>query len=149
MMRVLGPPFTPEETAAFIAVARSYVNRVKFRHMGRDPKTGMDCAGVPQCAAKAIGRPVWDIPAYGRQAHKDGLREALVRNLGNPIPITDMRAGDIPLMKFDGDPKHVGILTDYPYGGFGLIHCYGTIKRVTEHRLDSFWEKMIVQVYRP
>lgn len=148
-MRALGAPFTPEETAAFIAAARSCVNRVKFRHMGRDPKTGMDCAGLPQWCAKQVGRPVWDIPAYGTEPHKDGLRDALVRNLGNPIPISQMRAGDVPLMRFDGEPKHVGILFDHPDGVHGLIHTYGTIKKVTEHILNPFWRSMIVEVWRP
>ena len=148
-MRAIGPPLTAEESAAFIAAARSCVNRVKFRHMGRDPKTGMDCAGLAQWAAQQVGRPVWDIPAYGTQPHRDGLRQAMVNNMGEPVPRDSVRPGDVVLMKFDGEPKHVGIIGDYPGGLLSLIHTYGTIKRVTEHRLDAMWRGMIVEVFRP
>lgn len=149
-MRALGEQFTPAETAAFIADARWCAKRrIKFRHMGRDPKTGFDCAGFLQWLAKKQGRQVWDIKAYGRQPHMDGLRDALIRNLGEPIPLADMRPGDIVLMAFSGEPKHVGVLGDYQFGGLSLIHTYGTIRCVVEHRLDDRWRSLVIEAYRP
>jgi uncharacterized protein YijF (DUF1287 family) len=60
-----------------------------------------------------------------------------------------MRAGDVVMMRFAGDPRHVGILADYPDGGFMLIHTHDTLKYVTEHRLDERRAASIVAVWRP
>lgn len=147
-MRAIGEPLTPEETAAFIAAARTQVKRrTKFRHMGRTPETGMDCAGLAQWSMKQIGRDVWDMDAYGREPHKDGLRKAMVRNLGEPV--SDMRPGDVVLMRFQGEPKHVAILGDYPGGLLSVIHTYGPAKRVIEQRLDASLPFEVVEVFRP
>lgn len=149
-MRAIGPLLSPEETKAFIEAARFQVKRkTKFRHMGRNPETGLDCAGLAQWAIQQIGRPVWDIAAYGTEPHKDGLRHAMWMNMGDPVPRDSIRPGDVVLMKFEGEPKHVGIIGDYPGGLLSLIHTYGTIKRVTEHRLDGMWPAAIVEVFRP
>lgn len=148
-MRAIGGPLTPEESAAFVAAARRCVNaRVKFRHMGRDPNRGLDCAGLAQWSMQQAGRPVWDIEAYTREPHKDGLRQAMIRNLGQPIT-APMRPGDVVLMRFQGEPKHVGIIGNYLYGGLSIIHTYGTVKRVIEQPLDASLPFEIVEAYRP
>jgi len=147
-MRTIGEPLTAEESAAFIAAARSLVNRVKFRHQGRNPKTGLDCAGLPQWAMTQIGRPVWDLPAYGTEPHKDGLYGAMVQNLGAPVPLESMQAGDVILMRFHGAPRHVGIVTDLPDGRLGLLHVHAENKVVSEHGLAGYHAD-IVGVWRP
>lgn len=147
-MRAIGPPLTPEESAAFIAAARSFMG-VKFRHQGRNPKIGLDCAGLPLAAMQLIGRPVTDIRGYGREPYRDGLEGALIANLGERVAKESMRAGDVVIMRFAGDPRHVGILTDYPDGGLALIHTHDTLKHVTEHRLDEKRAASIVAVWRP
>lgn len=145
-MRANGAAFTPEETAAFIARARSCMG-VRFKHQGRDPRFGLDCAGLPLWSMAAMGRPVVDIAGYGREPHKDGLERALTDNLGEPIPIEQMRAGDVILMRFGGAPRHVGILTDHPEGGLSLLHVHDRLKFVAEHRLEA--RTRIVKVWRP
>lgn len=145
-MRAIGPAFTPEETEALIAAARSF-RRIRFRHQGRNPKIGLDCAGLILAALKAVGRPTHDIKGYGREPHRNGLREAIEANLG--APVKDMKAGDVVLMRFDGDPRHVGLLAYYPEGGLSLIHTHDTLKHVTEHRLDDKRAATIVAVWRP
>ena len=147
-MRSIGGPLTPEETAAFIAHSR-YLKGVRFRHQGRDPKIGLDCAGLAIVSMQAIGRPVKDLEGYGREPYRDGLRGALTANLGSPVSNQTMRAGDVVMMRFAGDPRHVGILADYPDGGFMLIHTHDTLKYVTEHRLDERRAASIVAVWRP
>lgn len=149
-MRAIGPQFTPEESAEFVRLARTLVKRrVKFRHMGRDPVTGMDCAGMPLWIADTMGRPTVDIPAYGREPHKSGLRGALNDNLGTPVPLDGLRPADVVLMRFDGDPRHVGIIGDYPGGLLSLIHIHSTLKFASEHRLDDAWRSKTVAAWRP
>ena len=81
-MRAIGPPLNAQELAAFIAEARSYLAPpVRFRHQGRSHR-GVDCAGLLLASMKAIGRPVQDLPAYGREPLGDGLRGMMVANLG-------------------------------------------------------------------
>lgn len=149
-MRALGAPFSPAESEEFLRLARTLVKRrVKFRHMGRDAITGMDCAGMPLWIAETMGKPTVDLPAYGREPHKDGLRDALNANLGAPIPLIQLRPSDVVLMRFAGDPRHVGILGDYPESGLSLIHIHSTLKFAAEHRLDDSWRKNIVAGWRP
>jgi cell wall-associated NlpC family hydrolase len=149
-MRAIGPLLTAEESAAFIAALRTQVKRrTRFRHQGRNPTIGLDCAGLPLWAMQAIGRPVTDIVGYGREPYRDGLEGALIANLGARVPKESMRAGDVVMMRFAGDPRHVGILTDYPDGGLALIHTHDTLKMVREHRLDQKRRDSIVAVWRP
>jgi len=147
-MRTIGEPLTAEESAAFIAAARSLVNRVRFRHQGRNPKTGLDCAGLAQWAMQQAGRPVWDMTAYGTEPHKDGLYQAMVRNLGEPVPIEDMRGGDVILMRFHGAPRHVGIVTQLDDGRLGLLHVHADNRIVSEHGLAGYWGD-VVAAFRP
>lgn len=148
-MRTIGPPLTAEESAALVAHCRSLVGRVRFRHMGRKPHIGLDCAGLLFWGMAQIGRPTFDLKAYGREPHKDGLRANLIRNLGPALPASEMQAGDIPLMRFDGEPRHVGLLTTLPDGRMGLIHVHAHNKVVAEHGLDDYWRGNIVEVFRP
>jgi hypothetical protein len=63
-MREIGPPLSDAERAAFIAEARTYLG-VRFGHQGRS-RHKLDCIGLCVVAMHAIGRPLWDSPAYGR-----------------------------------------------------------------------------------
>lgn len=146
-MRAIGPPLTAEESAALIAAVRSRFG-CRFRHMAKGPKF-FDCRGLVLWGLSELGRPTFDLPAYGREPHKNGMFKAICTNLGEPIPKHNMRAGDVVLMRFDGEPRHVGLLADYPDGGLSLIHTHSTLKFVTEHRLDNYWASNIVAVWRP
>lgn len=134
---------------AFIAEARSYVAQsVRFRHQGRS-RRGVDCAGLVAVSLAAAGVSYIDSPAYGRHPINQGLRGYLVRNFGPSIPADSMGAGDVALMRFGGEPCHVGIVATHPQGGLSLIHSYATLKRVVEHRIDAEWRSYIVEVFRP
>lgn len=135
------------ERLALIAEARSYLG-VRFRHQGRS-RQGVDCAGLIAVCLIALGREPTDVEAYGREPLNQGLRAMLVENFGEPIAKADMQPGDVALMRFRGEPSHVGLVTDYPYGGLALIHAFAQVKKVVEHRIDSEWLGNIVEVFRP
>lgn len=148
-MRAIGPPLSMEETNAFIAEARTYLDPpVRFRHQGRSHR-GVDCAGLLLASMAAVGRSIADLPAYGREPLGDGLRSMLVANLGEPVPKADMRPGDVVLMRFRGEPSHVGLIGNYVYGGCSLIHAYAMVRKVVEHRIDAEWDSYIIEVFRP
>jgi cell wall-associated NlpC family hydrolase len=147
-MRAIGGPLSPEESQAFIAAARSRLG-CEFRHMGRGPKK-FDCAGLLLWSMQQAGRPIVDIPAYDREPHRQGLEKALVDNLGAPVPLDTMQGGDVLLMRFEGQPKHVGVLWEHPAEGMKLVHTYGQVRRVIEHGLiGPFWRGNIVAIWRP
>lgn len=148
-MRAIGEPLTAEESAAMIAAARKCVaDRVRFRRTGRNPAVGLDCSGLLVHALTTIGRPVIDRQDYGKDPHKDGLRQAVEANLGQPAQGL-MQAGDVVLMTIEGAVRHVGLVANHPQGGLSLIHAYGVKRRVVEHGLDKTWRGRIVAVYRP
>ena len=47
-------------------VAASRFLGTPFRHQGRNPGIGLDCAGVLVCSLEAIGIPVNDARSYGK-----------------------------------------------------------------------------------
>jgi cell wall-associated NlpC family hydrolase len=146
-MRAIGPSLNDAERLALIAAARSYLG-VRFRHQGRSER-GVDCAGLIVVCLLATGRVPADVEAYGREPLNQGLRGMCVENFGEPIPKGGMQPGDVALMRFRGEPSHVGLVTDYPYDGLALIHAFAQVKKVVEHRLDSEWLGNIVEVFRP
>lgn len=148
-MRAIGPPLSDKERLAFIAEARSYVSpSVRFRHQGRS-RRGVDCAGLLLVSMAAIGRPIQDLASYGREPLNGGLRTMLVANLGEPVPKTSMRVGDVVMMRFLGAPTHVGLIANHPHGGLSLIHSFAQVKKVVEHGIDAEWMDHIVEVWRP
>ena len=146
MTSAIGPPLPPAETRALVAAARAQLG-VRFRHQGRSMR-GVDCLGIVAMSYTAIGRAVADKAAYGREPLRQGLRAGLIENLGQPASLDSMQAGDVAFMRFAGEPTHIGILGDYPYGGLSLIHAYAGARRVVEHRLDDAWRARIVEVFR-
>lgn len=164
-MRAIGEPLTALESAAFIRCVRSFIN-VPFGHQGRKPWK-LDCAGLLLVAMQgkarnlpftedAIGsfvqawdgRPTVDLQAYGRDPFRDGLQRVLEDNLGAAVDEPG-KPGDVVLMRFKGDPRHVGVLSTHPEGGLRLIHTDAAVRRVTEHRADTGWADFVFAVYRP
>lgn len=130
------------DAAPILAAARACLG-TPFRHQGRLPGVGLDCIGLVVAVASALGLPVQDATGYGRSP-ADGLLEAA---LDAQLVRADPAPGAIALIRFDGDPQHVGILGDYPAGGLSLIHAYLPSRRVVEHRLDDAWQARIVRCY--
>jgi cell wall-associated NlpC family hydrolase len=129
-----------------VTAARKYLG-VPFRHRGR-LATRLDCVGLIVRSMQDIGREVkHDKTRYGREPHADGLREHLQMEFGQPAP--DIQVGDVALIAYNTEiPHHVGIIGDYLYGGFSLIHADGSVGHVVEHRIDDNWRKMILETYR-
>lgn len=133
-------------THPLVTAARKYLG-CRFRHRGRGP-AHFDCAGLILQALKDCGaHGLYDLPTYGREPHRDGLREAVRRNLGEPVSGV-WQPGDVALMAFETEPMHVALLGDYPHGGLSVIHAYAAVRRVVEHRMDATWADRVVEVYR-
>jgi len=68
------------------------------------------------------------------------------------IDVDEIRPADVVLLKFEKDPQHVAIISDYKIGNddyaLGIIHSYASARKVVEHRFDKLWKERIVAAYR-
>jgi uncharacterized protein YijF (DUF1287 family) len=64
------------------------------------------------------------------------------------VPIADARVGDIALFNMEGNPQHLGIISDYGGASLGIIHAYAPARAVVEHVLDASWQSRIIGVFR-
>ena len=71
------------------------------------------------------------------------LRHALTA-----IPTAHACAGDVALFSIEGNPQHVGILSDYNVTTLGLIHAYAPARAVVKHVLDISWQHRITGAFR-
>ena len=146
MTRAIGPALTAEETAAFVACARSFVG-VRWRHQGRN-RNGIDCGGLLAACITRIGRGVYDPTGYGRRPYRGSLEATLRENLGDPVD--SLQYGDVAVFAWgNAAPNHVGIVADHPHGGHSLIHAFAPIGKVIETRLDDEMLAKLKEVYRP
>ncbi len=129
---------------AILAAARECLG-TPFAHQGRVVGVGLDCAGVAVHAVRAAGVDVLDFAGYGRTPNNGHLAAAMDSQpmLARLANIADRAAGDILLMRFFGEPQHVGICT-----GSGIIHAYESVGTCCEHDLCAKWVRRIVRVYR-
>lgn len=143
---------------AIADAARRYAG-VRFRHQGRHAlgrQAGLDCLGLLMQVAQDIGLcsrvpphiPLTELdrPDYGLIPDGTALRRALDTHL-EPVAAPG-KAGDIVLMRLDGNPQHLGIRSTLSGGREGLIHAFRQAGRVVEHQFASPWTEAVVAAYR-
>ena len=141
-----------------VIAARSWIG-TRFSHQGRRKKSthdagGVDCLGLLIGVAHELdlkdrtGRRFADSDCADYSKVPDGnrLHETLAELL-ELVAMEQMRAGDIALFRLDGNPQHLGIISDYA-NGLGIIHAYVPSRNVVENRLDESWQEKIVAVFR-
>lgn len=118
--------------------------RTPFCHQGRMPGKALDCAGLFVHVCSALGLPVQDVPAYGRTPYNGFLKACIARQpFLMPIPVAEMEAGDVLLMRFTDEPQHIAI-----HAGDTVIHSYEKVGRVVEHRFASCWKSRVTDAFR-
>lgn len=136
---------TPDDV---IAAVRE-VEGTPFRHQGRVPCLGLDCAGVLVHCFQRLGLPFQDRLDYPRTPF-DGQLEGILDSQPSlrRIDKAELDRGDVLCMRMARDPQHIAIY-------FGLIDghpyiCHGSSEhgKVAIHRLDELWGARIVRVYR-
>ena len=146
----------PEQIAA---QARTWLDTA-YHHQGRLKKStkgngGVDCLGLVIGVIDELGmqdgsgNPLVRADEFNYSMYPE--RGRLVRSISKhllEVPIEKMRVGDLLLFRTFKDPQHVGLLTDYPSGGPGLIHCNSSAGKVVEQPLSMTWVRMLTHVYR-
>jgi len=133
-----------------VTEARRWIG-TPFHHQGRVKGVGCDCLGMVVGVASELKLEKngtllasLDNPRYSRQPNTAELLTKLQENLAL---VTEMQVGDLAVITMISNPQHMGIITDYVHGGFGLLHALPS-SGVVEHRLDKGWAKRIVKLYR-
>lgn len=142
-----------------VAQARTWLG-TKYHHQGRLKKSrkgpgGVDCVGLMVGVIDELGmqdgnnNPLsfYDETNYSMHPEKGRLVSSIQKHL-REVSVEDMRIGDVLLFKFHTDPQHIGLLTNYPTGGFGVIHCNSSAGKVVEQPFSETWKRMLVHVYR-
>lgn len=150
------PKITPEHITA---QARTWLDTA-YHHQGRLKKSargkgGVDCLGLVIGVIDELGmqdgngNPLVNADEFNYSMYPE--RGRLVGSISKhlrEVPIDKMRVGDLLLFRTFKDPQHVGLLTEYPSGGPGLIHCNSSAGKVVEQPLSMTWVRMLTHVYR-
>jgi cell wall-associated NlpC family hydrolase len=110
--------------ADVIAEARSWIG-TPYAHQHRAKGIGADCLGllIGCCRNLGLVAPDFDVNGYARKP--DGV--TLVTRCDeymDPVREDDVKPGHVLVIAFKKEPQHIGILADYLYGGFSLIHAF-------------------------
>ena len=134
---------TETQIAAMIAAARACLG-TPFHHQGRLPGQGRDCIGLVVVAARAAGLAVADRADYGRRPDGGSLVEALLAHGAVHVDGPGVvRAGDILVFRYDGQPQHVALAT----GADAMIHSFAPAGQVVETSLGGYWRRRLAGVY--
>lgn len=145
-----------------VASARQWLG-TPFKHQGRTAssaqvKGGCDCIGLVLgvveniyqqrgidmlCPQRSYLRKNTE---YGRLPDGQKLKSGLEQHL-HPVSVAELKPADILLCRLDGNPQHVALVTEYAYGGLGMIHAYAQAHKVVENRLDDMWQSSVVSAY--
>lgn len=127
----------------FVTICESYEN-TPFHHKGRAPGLGLDCVGLPLCAAWAMGIQMEDNLDYGHEPSSKFLRH-MIADVNGLIsrPLDDDQAGDILLMRYSKHPTHIAIRTFD-----GIVHAYAPMRRVVKMPLSDSINHLIVGRFR-
>lgn len=132
--------------------ARKWIG-TPYKHQGKTLGRACDCAGI----LIGVARNLFDIEdnfdsRYGHNPNNWTLKQELdnASMLIHKSSTDNIEIGDITLMSLNQlqIPHHVGIISDYSDQSFGLIHCYSSIGRVVEHRMNDVWKNRILHLYR-
>lgn len=122
-----------------LALARSALG-TPWRHQGRQPGIGLDCAGLVLWVAHELGLSDFEITDYPRLPRGDRLIG--LATAAGFVPREVARPGDVLCMAMVEHPQHLAIST-----GRGIVHACMQRGRVVEHRVDAGWRRRIRSVF--
>lgn len=125
---------------------------IRWRHQGRSPQTGFDCAGLIIWVGWTTGHLPRDFDIQGYRREPDGRTLAgILASHAEARPWPDWQPGDFVLLRDISTvwPCHLGFLierhgSEYP----NLIHCWARLhKKVVTVRFDEKWQEKMVGLY--
>lgn len=141
--------------AQVVAEARRWL-RTPFGHQGRTLGRRIDCVGLPLMVAGALGlsdksgKPLNGAcyATYTSQPLGTYVHDVCMEHLEYK-PLREMLPGDVVSISIATAPCHVGIITEDKNHRPCLLHAYdGGLHEVTEHILDTKWQRRIVGCFK-
>lgn len=128
-----------------VATARSYLG-VRYHHQGRN-RAGLDCIGLVLVVGWDLGLTALDYDGYGTTPDGAMMRAELEKHMRR-IPVAEALPGDVLLMRWERDPRHLAIVTEMADGP-GIIHAHNRKSNygVVEHVIDATWRARAVAAY--
>lgn len=116
-----------------------------FLHLGRDPKIGIDCAGLLAYICKRGGLTYFDQKKYSRQPYKNYLVEKIREQpFCFEIRKNEISAGDFIVCKVSRIyPQHIGV-----FDGEYIIHANGHSGKVEKIRYTKGFRGSVTNVFR-
>jgi len=131
---------------AFVEECRSYVG-TPYRHQGRSKGVGVDCAGVLDGAARAVGlmppgaaEDADVLRAYDRAPN--GSLDRMLEKYMDRIPLEDRQPGDVALVAWGSTPQHVAIFTTPRH----VVHAVSQINQRKARGAARTTEGRVVEV---
>ena len=124
-----------------VAEARKWLG-TPYHHQGRVLGHGVDCYGVIEMVGRAFGIEVPENISYSRIPDERHLLGCMDKYAVR-IAVQDMKPGDIVIMPFLSQMRHMGIVTD-----IGVLHAWEPVGKVVEHALDGAWRRLIRRAYQ-
>lgn len=139
-----------DQASLAIEAARELLG-ARFMHKGRGP-FAVDCVGLVIIALDKAGLPVRPLDCIDyeeKRAWDYGLEDA-VGKVAKPTSLDAIQPGDLVIIQWPRTPapSHVALVTNYVYGGLGLIHAYSR-GGVVEHAITKQWQRRLTGAYRP
>lgn len=135
--------------AAVLAEALTWLG-TPYRHQGASRGVGCDCLGLIRGVWRALyGTEPEEAPPYrpdwAERGGGEHMAEAAFRHFGPPVPITDLRPGDVLLFRWRPElpVKHAGIFA----GNDRFIHAYEQAAVVLSPLVPG-WRRRIAAVHR-
>jgi len=124
--------------------ARKYL-KTPWRHQGRNPDVGIDCAGLVALVAKELELSEYDSTNYHRNPLNDNFVKHFSNNM-NKKRIADRKIGDVILFRDKMFSCHSAFVT-FKNGQEHIVHAYALRKRVVEEPLTEEWRKKITYCF--
>jgi cell wall-associated NlpC family hydrolase len=134
--------------SAVVAAAKACL-KTPFKHQGRVPGVGMDCAGLLVHCFKSLGLDHFDELGYPRNPY-DGQLEKILDDQPSlrRIDLDQVQAGDVLAMRMRTAPQHIAIHIGFVSGHPYIVHASELHGCVVEHRLDDLWGARVMRAYR-
>lgn len=127
-----------------IAAAADAMVGVPFKHQGRNPHAGVDCAGLVLCSVWSAGCELPDCIGYGPQPQAHVLLAELQQR-ARRIHRDDAEPGDILLFQYRVEmPMHFAVLLANNY----VVHAHGQTGKVIKHRLTAARAERLHSIWR-
>jgi hypothetical protein len=130
--------------AEFVEHARSCIG-ARYTHQGRDPRFGLDCAGLAVWSARQCGLEVADRLDYTRQPEAHVFLGALSQHCDR-VALNALQTGDLLIFQYADNPQHLGILTSVD--PLTICHAAMPARRVIEHGLADDMRSRLRMAFR-